>query len=216
MNAAYETVMDPSTVIWTLSAMLIHGLLMAVQLGLIVFLIGTGLLVRLAPGVDAPWLRGLGALRGGSAGARRQGAMRIALGVALLLPVALGASFAISLAASFATVALLISSERAPPAGAIRSGRLARRVALGSAVLLAVFTLWEGEDALALGSELIATAQGWRAHELEWQLGNDARTPKVGDLAPDFELLDPSGAVAVRLSDFRGKRPVALVFGSYT
>jgi len=40
--------------------------------------------------------------------------------------------------------------------------------------------------------------------------------PKVGDLAPDFELQDPSGETAVRLSDFRGTRPVALVFGSYT
>lgn len=56
----------------------------------------------------------------------------------------------------------------------------------------------------------------------------------VGDVAPDFTLvplrlydfgLEPSptlqnteeaGLTGVRLSDFRGKRPVALVFGSYT
>lgn len=39
---------------------------------------------------------------------------------------------------------------------------------------------------------------------------------KVGDLAPDFELstLDKSGKV--RLSSFRGSKPVVLVFGSYT
>jgi hypothetical protein len=38
----------------------------------------------------------------------------------------------------------------------------------------------------------------------------------VGDAAPDFELqtFDKSGAV--RLSSFRGSKPVALVFGSYT
>ena len=36
------------------------------------------------------------------------------------------------------------------------------------------------------------------------------------DLAPDFELQDPSGRTAVRLADFRGVRAVALVFGSYT
>ena len=40
--------------------------------------------------------------------------------------------------------------------------------------------------------------------------------PKVGDVAPDFELQDPEGETAVRLSDFRDKRPVVLVFGSYT
>ncbi len=48
------------------------------------------------------------------------------------------------------------------------------------------------------------------------QLESDPRSPKVGDLAPDSELQDPEGVTRVRLSDFRGKRPVALVFGSYT
>jgi peroxiredoxin len=47
-------------------------------------------------------------------------------------------------------------------------------------------------------------------------LANDPNSPKVGDLAPDFELADPSGASTTRLSTFRGQRPVALVFGSYT
>ena len=48
----------------------------------------------------------------------------------------------------------------------------------------------------------------------------EARTPEVGDIAPDFclERLSPQGEPSgemVRLSDHRG-RPVALVFGSYT
>lgn len=38
----------------------------------------------------------------------------------------------------------------------------------------------------------------------------------VGDLAPDFALKTLEGARPVRLTDFRGKRPVVLVFGSYT
>ena len=37
-----------------------------------------------------------------------------------------------------------------------------------------------------------------------------------GDLAPDFTLKSPDGKQKVTLSDFRGKKPVALVFGSYT
>ena len=38
----------------------------------------------------------------------------------------------------------------------------------------------------------------------------------VGDLAPDFALKTKEGDRAVKLSTFRGKRPVVLVFGSYT
>jgi hypothetical protein len=39
---------------------------------------------------------------------------------------------------------------------------------------------------------------------------------KAGDQAPDFKLKTPDGKQQVALSDFRGKRPVALIFGSYT
>ena len=38
----------------------------------------------------------------------------------------------------------------------------------------------------------------------------------VGDDAPDFELHTVDRSARVRLSSFRGKQPVALVFGSYT
>ena len=37
-----------------------------------------------------------------------------------------------------------------------------------------------------------------------------------GDVAPDFTLKSPDGKGEVSLSDFRGAKPVALVFGSYT
>ncbi len=52
--------------------------------------------------------------------------------------------------------------------------------------------------------------------EKAWQKKYDANAPKVGDLAPDFELADTSGENFVRLSDFQGRKPVALVFGSFT
>jgi hypothetical protein len=38
----------------------------------------------------------------------------------------------------------------------------------------------------------------------------------VGSMAPDFTLGSPDGQTHVTLSSFRGKRPVALIFGSYT
>ena len=44
----------------------------------------------------------------------------------------------------------------------------------------------------------------------------DERAPRVGDMAPDFELpLLDGGSARVRLSSLVGK-PVALIFGSYT
>ncbi len=49
-----------------------------------------------------------------------------------------------------------------------------------------------------------------------WQQKYEANAPKEGDLAPDFELYDMRNEQPVRLSDFKGEKPVALIFGSYT
>ena len=40
--------------------------------------------------------------------------------------------------------------------------------------------------------------------------------PKIAQAAPDFELADAATGKQVRLRDFRGKRPVVLIFGSYS
>lgn len=42
------------------------------------------------------------------------------------------------------------------------------------------------------------------------------RAPRVGQLAPDFRLKSLDGQSETRLSQFRGKKPVVLFFGSYT
>jgi hypothetical protein len=39
---------------------------------------------------------------------------------------------------------------------------------------------------------------------------------EIGDPAPDFELPTYDKSETIRLSAFRGKSPVVLVFGSYT
>ena len=44
----------------------------------------------------------------------------------------------------------------------------------------------------------------------------DGKAPSAGDMAPDFTLYGIDGMDSVTLSEFRGKKPVALVFGSYT
>ena len=41
-------------------------------------------------------------------------------------------------------------------------------------------------------------------------------TLKLGDLAPDFTLRSPDGKATMTLSSFKGKKPVVLVFCSYT
>jgi len=68
-------------------------------------------------------------------------------------------------------------------------------------------------------SELFDDAKfvfSYRKEKMKSQKALDAQAPKAGDLAPDFTLTDTSGTESVTLSDFRGKKPVALVFGSYT
>ena len=52
--------------------------------------------------------------------------------------------------------------------------------------------------------------------ELAWQSHYDKQSPKVGMKAPDFELSDVAGKETFKLSEFAGKQPVALVFGSFT
>ncbi len=60
--------------------------------------------------------------------------------------------------------------------------------------------------------DMIKQRKEWVA----WQKKADALSPKVGAVAPDFELHDVNGENPIRLSDFRDRKPVALMFGSFT
>ena len=55
-----------------------------------------------------------------------------------------------------------------------------------------------------------------RQDATNWQKKYERQSPDVGNTAPDFELLDRNGENPVRLSDYQGQKPVALVFGSFT
>ncbi len=60
------------------------------------------------------------------------------------------------------------------------------------------------------------TRERWESIQAEHR-EREAHAPNVGDPAPDFELpVLGDRKQTVRLSDFSGKRPVALIFGSYT
>src|SRR5258705_12650990 len=44
----------------------------------------------------------------------------------------------------------------------------------------------------------------------------ETKAPAIGEEAPDFELPLRGSGKRVRLTSFRGRWPVALIFGSYT
>jgi hypothetical protein len=51
---------------------------------------------------------------------------------------------------------------------------------------------------------------------LQFIAERETLAPAVGADAPDFELPRLGAGDQVRLSTFRGRKPVALIFGSYT
>jgi EF-hand domain pair/AhpC/TSA family/EF hand len=51
---------------------------------------------------------------------------------------------------------------------------------------------------------------------LSGEIGSSGEGPKVGQVAPAFTLQTHDGRRTVALADYRGKRPVVLVFGSFT
>ena len=68
-------------------------------------------------------------------------------------------------------------------------------------------------------SELVVDLKfmfNYRRRMMPVQKQLDRSAPRAGDPAPDFTLTDSSGAGTVTLSQFRGVRPVALIFGSFT
>jgi Ca2+-binding EF-hand superfamily protein len=51
---------------------------------------------------------------------------------------------------------------------------------------------------------------------LQGDLGSPFAGPRVGGRAPEFRLKTHDGKKEIALSDYRGKKPVVLVFGSFT
>ena len=72
-------------------------------------------------------------------------------------------------------------------------------------------------DGFVVESEVAIAAPGPGGRPAGEPSFDKGEAPKVGEWAPEFELevLGREGEL-VRLGDFRGQRPVALVFGSYT
>jgi len=55
-----------------------------------------------------------------------------------------------------------------------------------------------------------------RAAMMQFLAERETLAPEVGSEAPDFKLPRLSNVEQVQLSSFRGRKPVALIFASYT
>ncbi|MCP3985103.1 MAG: hypothetical protein GY723_11990 [bacterium] len=196
MDPSYETVVDTTNLLWTVLVYGLHAAIAFFHAALSCYL--------LASGAHGLFLH------------HRAGALRLLLGLLLLAPLMWGAPMMVSLVAGLGAFALLLHVARGLSENRRSPGRFVRGGAVAIAAVVSFFMVWEGEDNLTLGTDLLVQAAEWRNEEITWQLAQDVKSPKAGDLAPDFELLDPEGNAQVRLSDFRGRLPVALVFGSYT
>ena len=64
----------------------------------------------------------------------------------------------------------------------------------------------------AVGADL----SGILRQAMEAVVARDEMGPHAGDVPPDFNLKRMGSEERVRLSGFKGHRPVALIFGSYT
>lgn len=72
------------------------------------------------------------------------------------------------------------------------------------------------ESGKGKGKAKRANDEGWMKGLLASDLGSPFDGPRVGTAAPDFTLATPDGKTKVTLSDSRDKRPVVLIFGSFT
>jgi Ca2+-binding EF-hand superfamily protein len=61
-----------------------------------------------------------------------------------------------------------------------------------------------------------AFKENWLRCLVEGDLGSPFEGPRPGQTAPDFTLPTPDGKKPITLSDYRGKKPVVLIFGSFT
>jgi len=143
--------------------------------------------------------------------------LMIATGIAFILPL-FGLSYWIAVVAcAIAIYCILTITSGVVDPKERRTGTIVRKGLTLSAILVFGFTIWEGRDLVSVGFDVNYKAIYWRHLEVTvWQQENNPNVPKVGEMAPDFELSDYTGTKTVRLSDFRGKKPVVLLFGSFT
>ena len=196
----------------------IHVLLAIAQIALCIFLIANGRILLSEKRELSVWARRFG-LRQNERMSKNSlnGWLMILTGIAFVLPV-IGLPYWLAIIACPIAVYWIVSLMNDTAEGENKkTGSFVQKGLIASAILLFGFTLWEGKDLVRAGSVITYKAYYWNEEEVNgWQKTNNPNVPKVGEVAPDFELTDVNGVETVRLSDFRGKKPVVLLFGSFT
>ena len=204
--------------VWTLLAYGLHLFFAIAQLLLCVYLITGGGLQLFSKGGSGKWSGRLGLTLYPERRKRHLvGWLMVIAGVLLVLPFLVGAPYWLAVVSSILAIALILALSGSLTKHQIRAGQFARKVLVLFAVLVFGLTLWEGNDLISLAKNIVVKAKYWRDKEVAgWQAEHNPNVPKIGEMAPDFMLSDQTGEKAVRLSAFRGKKPVVLVFGSFT
>lgn len=195
-----------------------HALLAIAQIALCIFMVANGVILLSKKTQVGKWAARFGLAASEKLGQTPvKGWLIILTGVGLIVPL-FGVSHWIAIISCTASIYWLIAlSGYSTDIDGKKTGGLARKGLLAGAVLVLGFTVWEGRDLMRAAWEVSYKAVYWRNKEVAgWQHDNNPNVPKPGEMAPDFELTDVHGEKTVRLSDFRGQRPVVLLFGSFT
>jgi hypothetical protein len=195
-----------------------HAYLAFAQVALSLFLMANGAILLSNRKQLGKWVSRLGLMTNEPLGQNSlYGWLMLGTGAALILPLfGLSHWFAvIACPVSFYWIKTLASGIDDTDRN--KTGSLIRKGLMISTVLILGFTIWEGRDLVRACWDITYKAAYWQTKEVRgWQKKNNPNVPKVGEMAPDFELTDVTGTQTIRLSDFRGKRPVVLLFGSFT
>lgn len=196
----------------------VHAYLTVAQVMLCLYLIVNGFFLFSNKGSLGKWPGRLGLVVNRELTSNKSTALLMfATGIALILPL-FGVSYWVAVIACPVAIILIVKSARSiPNSGAKKTGWFARTALVLSAIVVCGFTIWEERDLVYAGVNVIYKSAYWRHVEVNvWQKENDPYAPKVGEEAPDFELTGVDGVTTMRLSDYRGEKPVVLLFGSFT
>ena len=194
-----------------------HAYLAIAQIVLCIFLIANGFLNLSSQGSLGKWAKRSGFVINPIERNKFRSLLMFATGVSLILPL-FGASYWLAVIACPIAIYLILNlSKGLTDPLEKKTGNLMRKGLILSALLNCGFTAWEERDLIYAGYLVNYKTIYWRHKEVSvWQQENNPNVPKIGEMAPDFELSDFTGEKTVRLSDFRGEKPVVLLFGSFT
>ncbi len=210
----YQQIMDIDSVMPFVVGFATQGLLSAFQLWLALAFIGSGL-INLLRQRDIQWLRYLGATTNINSGLKMKLAVvQLLLGGALLLPLFYSLSYFVLLAAFVGVMVFIFYFESLSFKDGTNTGRVTRMGFVVFALLGAVYTGYDQHDPISNMKTFAVDVNEWRPKEQAWQDEYDVDAPKVGDMAPQFTLLNSEGTSKKSLTDFLGSKPVVLFLGA--